>query len=122
MGGSGGAGTSFDDICRHAGVKNAGALAGLDETAALSQEQLLQINPDLFCCQPGILARKTDMQKLRNEIERDPLLQSVKAVKNKRLIQIPDRYLFCTSQYIVEGVRQLAVAAYPDAFYGGTGR
>ncbi|HWR30858.1 MAG TPA: ABC transporter substrate-binding protein [Negativicutes bacterium] len=116
MGGSGGAGTSFDDICRHAGVRNAGVLAGINATATLTQEQLLQIDPDLFLLPTWDVSAKTDMKRLREEIEQDPSLQTVKAVKNHQMIQIPDRYLFCTSQYIAKGVQQLAAAAYPQRF------
>ena len=120
MGGSGGAGTSFDDICRYAGVRNAGALAGLSATGTLTNEQILRIDPDLFLIPAWDYTQKTDLQRLRQQIENDPSLQTVKAIKNRRLIQISDKYLFCTSQYIVEGVRQLAEAAYPD-LWGSAG-
>lgn len=116
MGGSGGAGTSFDDICRHAGVRNAGTLVGLSATASLSQEQILQTDPDLFLLPAWDYTAKTDLQRLREQIEKDPALQTVKAIRNRRLVQISDKYLFSTSQYIAEGVRQLAIAAYPEIF------
>jgi len=116
MGGSGGAGTSFDDICIHAGVRNAGALAGLDQTSALTREQLVQINPDVFLLPTWDYTDKTDFAKLREEIQNDPSLQTIKAVRNRRLVQVSDRDLFCTSQYIVKGVRSVAAAAYPQLF------
>jgi iron complex transport system substrate-binding protein len=116
MGGSGGAGTSFDDICRHAGVRNAGALAGLGKTGSLTQEQLVQIDPDIFLLPTWDFTNKTDLEKLRNEVRSSPALQTVKAVRNGRLVQAPDRDLFCTSQYIVQGVRAVATAAYPQLF------
>lgn len=116
MGGSGGAGTSFDDICRHAGARNAGALAGLDKTGSLTQEQLVQIDPDVFLLPTWDFTNKTDFEKLRNEIESSPALCTIKAVRNGRLVQVPDRDLFCTSQYIVQGVHGVAKAAYPYLF------
>lgn len=116
MGGSGGVGTSFDDICRHAGVRNAGALAGLDRTGSLTREQLVQIDPDVFLLPTWDYTNKTDLEKLRNEIRTDPSLQMIKAVRNGRLVQVLDRDLFCTSQFIVQGVRGVAAAAYPQLF------
>ena len=116
MGGSGGVGTSFDDICRHAGVRNAGALAGLDRTGSLTREQLVQIDPDVFLLPTWDYTNKTDLEKLRNEIRTDPSLQTIKAVRNGRLVQVLDRDLFCTSQFIVQGVRGVAAAAYPQLF------
>ncbi|MHC1758110.1 MAG: ABC transporter substrate-binding protein [Negativicutes bacterium] len=116
MGGSGGAGTSFDDICRHAGVRNAGALAGLDKTGNLTQEQLVQIDPDIFLLPTWDFSNKTDMEKIRSEIQGSPAMQTIKAVRNGRLVQVPDRDLFCTSQFIVQAVRGVAMAAYPQLF------
>ena len=116
MGGSGGVGTSFDDICRHAGVRNAGALAGLDRTGSLTREQLVQIDPDVFLLPTWDYTNKTDLEKLRDEIRTDPSLQTIKAVRRGRLVQVLDRDLFCTSQFIVQGVRGVAAAAYPHLF------
>lgn len=116
MGGSGGKGTSFDDICRLAGVRNAGAMAGLGETDALTQEQLIKIDPDVFLLPTWDFSNQSDLDSLRRQIQHDPALQSIKAIKNRRLLQISDRALFCTSQYIVEAVRQLAKEVYPGRF------
>lgn len=116
MGGSGGVGTSFDDICRHAHVRNAGAMAGLDKTGSLTQEQLIQIDPDVFLLPTWDYTNKADLVKLRAEIQNDPALKTVKAVRTGRLVQVLDRDLFCTSQYIVQGVRGVAKAAYPNLF------
>jgi len=116
MGGSGGIGSTFDDICRHAGVKNAAALAGLDINGTLSKEQLVQINPDFLLLPTWDYTGKKDMNQYKEEVQNDPALQTVKAVQQKRLVQVPDRYLFCTSQHIVKGVRGVAQAAYPQLF------
>lgn len=116
MGGSGGVGSTFDDICRYAGVKNGAALAGLDRDGLLSKEQIVAINPDVLIMPTWDYSGKTDMEKFRTDIQADPALQTVNAVRQKRLIQVPDRYLYCTSQYIVYGVRDVARAAYPEIF------
>ncbi|HWR38612.1 MAG TPA: ABC transporter substrate-binding protein [Patescibacteria group bacterium] len=116
MGGSGGIGSTFDDICRQAGVRNAAAIAGLDTNGSLSKEQLVQINPDFLLLPTWDYTGKKDLNQYKQEVQDDPALQTVRAVQQKRLIQIPDRYLFCTSQHIVKGVRSVAQAAYPQLF------
>lgn len=116
MGGSGGIGSTFDDICRYAGVKNGAAVAGLDREGLLSKEQIVAVNPDILIMPTWDYSGKTDMEKFRADIQADPALQTVKAVRQKKLIQVPDRYLYCTSQYIVYGVRDVATAAYPGSF------
>lgn len=115
MGGSG-SGSTFDDICQHAGVKNAAAMAGLDKNGTLTKEQVVQISPDFFLLPTWDYTNKQNLDQFKEEVQNDPALQSVKAVQNKRLLKVPDRYLFCTSQYIVKGVRSVAKAAYPELF------
>lgn len=116
MGDSGGVGSTFDDICRHAGVKNAAAMAGLDMNGTLTKEQIVAINPDFFLLPAWDYTGKQDLNKYKEEVQNDPALQTIKAVQHKRLIKVPDRYLFCTSQNIVKGVLSVAQAAYPKLF------
>ena len=93
-----------------------GVSTGLDKSGSLTQEQLVQIDPDLFLLPTWDYTNKIDMAKLRDEIRNDPSLQTVKAVRNGRLAQVLDRDLFCTSQFIVQGVRGVAAVAYPQLF------
>lgn len=116
MGGSGGAGSSFDDICKYAGVKNAAALVGLGMNEILSKEQIVRINPDLIILPTWDYTGKTDLVQFRRNIEQDPAFQTVAAVKTGRLLPIPEKYLLCSSQNMVYGVRELAKAAYPNYF------
>lgn len=116
MGGSGGIGSTFDDICKYAGVKNAAAIAGLDINGTLTKEQLVQINPDFLLLPTWDYTGKKDTYQYKEEVQRDPALQTVKAVLKSRLLQVPDRYLFCTSQNIVKGVFGVAQGAYPELF------
>jgi len=116
MGGSDGQGSTFDDICRYAGVKNGASMAGLGRNGLLSKEQIVEIDPDIFLIPTWDFTGKTDMEKFKADVQADPGLQTIKAIKQKRLIQVPDRYLYCSSQYIVHGVRAVAAAAYPEKF------
>lgn len=116
VGGIGGRGSSFDDLCRYAGVKNAAALAGLDPNGVMSQEALLAVNPDILLMPTWDYTGKTDLEQFRSRVQNDPALQAVKAVRNRQLLPVPDRYLFSSSQYIVNGVQAVAAAAYPELF------
>lgn len=116
MGGSGGIGSTFDNLCRYARVKNGAALAGLKANEVLSQEQIVKINPDILLLPAWDYENKTDFQKFKQDIQNDPALQSLKAVRQKRLVQLPDRYLFSSSQYIADSVEELAKTAYPQYF------
>lgn len=117
MGGSGGKGSSFDDICRYAGVKNGAMLAGLGMNDIMSKEQIVRVNPDLLVMPAWDYTGKTDLEQFRRNIKQDPAFQNVAAVKAGRLVSIPERYLLCSSQHMVQGVRELAKAAYP-AYFG----
>ena len=116
MGGSGGVGSTFDDICRHAGVDNAAVLAGLDTNGTLTKEQMVQTNPDFLLLPTWDYTEKKDLNRYRMEVQDDPALQTVRAVQNRRLVHIPDRYLSCTSHHIAKGVKSVAQEAYPQLF------
>jgi iron complex transport system substrate-binding protein len=116
LGGSSGKGTTFDDICQYAGVKNGAALAGLGMNDILSKEQLVKVNPDILLMPTWDYTGKTDLAQYAADIQNDPALQSVKAIRRQQFVSIPERYLACSSQYIVLGVKDLASYAYPQYF------
>ena len=53
---------------------------------------------------------------MREEILQNRAYQSVNAVKNKRVVQLRDTYLYSTTHYIVYAIRDLVEAAYPEKF------
>lgn len=116
MGDGGGQGSTFEDICRQAGVLEGAALAGLHSDEVLSKEQIVSVNPDVILLPVWDYSGKTDTKKFAEDVQNDPALQSVKAVRNKKMIAVPDRHLTSTSQYIVYGVQDVARAAYPQYF------
>lgn len=116
LGGSGGKGSLFYDICRYAGVKNGAAIAGLNRHELLAKEQIVAVNPDIFFVPTWDFRKKTDLGQFKAEIQNDPALQTVTAVKTRNIVMTPDRHLVCASQYIVAGVRDVAATAYPRYF------
>lgn len=113
MGSYGGKGSLFDDMCRHAGVVNCASEAGLGKNDVLTKEIIVKMNPDFILTPTWDFDGKRNLEQFKTEILTDPALQPVKAIQNKRLVPVSDRYLYCASHYIVYGVRDIAQAAYP---------
>jgi len=113
-GGNGGKNTYYDDICNKAGVKNAAAQMVFRGTQLLPKEQVLQMNPDVIFLPTWDWSRKMDLEAYKRDIVEDPALQTVKAIKNKRLYVIPDTHMLCSSQYMVECIKDIYEACYGE--------
>ena len=111
----GGKGSLFDNMCRDAGVINGAAAVGLGKNDALTKEAIVAANPDVILV-PTWTKGKLDVDQVRQELLNDPALQSVKAIREKRLVQVSDAYLYCAAQDITKGIRGIAMAAYPERF------
>lgn len=57
-----------------------------------------------------------DSELFRKEVLDDPALQSIKAIKNKNIIIIKDRYRYAASQYIGDAICDIAQKTYPEYF------
>lgn len=103
---------TFSDICHYAGVKN--ALEGVDipYQSNLSEEKMLELNPDVIITPSWDYSKKGDPEMFRQKILNNPTYKDMSAVKNKRVVQLHDNYLYSTSQYTVKAVEELAQAAY----------
>lgn len=114
MGGVGGKGSLFDDICQNAGVVNGASKAGVGKNEIMSKEQIVKANPDIFIMPMWDYTGKTDVNQFKSEVQADPAFQTLTAITQQQLFMIPERHLSCTSQYIVQGVADVAKAAYPQ--------
>lgn len=103
---------TFSDLCHYAGVKN--ALEGVDipYQSNLSEEKMLEINPDLIITPSWDYSKKGDPEEFRQKILQNPVYKNVNAVKNQRVVRLHDQYLYSTSQYTLKAVEELAQAAY----------
>ena len=108
----GGKDSLFDNMCGYAGVINGAAAAGLGKNAVLTKEAIITINPDVILV-PTWNGGRLNVNKLKTELENDPALQTVKAIRGKRLAQVPDQYLYCASQDITQAIQAIMHAAYP---------
>lgn len=112
----GGAGSAFDDMCKHAGVINGIAAIGLRNSQILTKELLVKINPDILLL-PNYDDQGTFDTKefIRGYLE-DPALQSMKAIQNQAFFYPREGYIYNGSQDFVFGIQEIAFCAYGDAF------
>lgn len=107
---------TFSDLCYYAGLSN--ALAGIDVPyqGNLSEEKMLELNPDMIITPSWDYSKKGDPEQFRNKIVHNPLYKNLNAVQNNKVVRVHDNYLYSTSQYTVKAVEELAAAAYPELF------
>ncbi len=110
---SDGPGTTIDDEIIHAGGINAVTAGGIkDAYPQLSDEFLVTQDPDVIMLAgfnsyaPGFV----------DKFNTNPNFQTLKAIKNKQVMVVNDAHVACISQYIVDGVSDIAALLYPDAY------
>lgn len=118
----GGAGCSFDEACQLAGVTNGMAAAGIQTGQAMTKEQLVQINPDVLFLPTYNNHGQYDIDKFRARYLDDPSLHSMKAIREKRIAEPFDGYIYNCSQDFVFGVQEIAYRVYGDEFAQPTDR
>ena len=112
----GGAGCAYDDACREANVINGIAAAGLKTGQQLTKEMLIKINPDIMLMPVYTGQGSYDTQAFIDSYLKDPSLQTVKAIKEKRLIYPREQFIYNCSQDIVFCVQEVARCAYGKEF------
>ena len=105
----------FEDMLHHAGARNAAGMAGLTVDHPVSLEEIIAINPDVFLL-PTWGAKNENVQAFRENLLKNPALQTVRAIREKRIYTISDVYRYSASQNAIEGVYQIAKALYPTRF------
>lgn len=103
--------SSFNDICKHAMVKNALEELGYKKPVMVNQEEIVRLNPDVF------LLMDWNGSEVSKDVENDnPYLNNaynnVKAIKDRAVYVLPSRHLLCLSQYTVEAIKDIAEVAY----------
>lgn len=112
MGGTGGKGSLFDDICQYAGVVNGASKVGVGMHEIMSKEKVVQANPDILIMPMWDYNGKNNIDQFKQETQDDPAFQSITAIEKQQLFMIPDRHLSCSSQHVVKGVMDIAKVAY----------
>ena len=117
-GSSQGRGSSWDEIITRAGAIDAVGDKTADQwgQVPLSKENILQISPDILILPGWVDGDPKGATAFFTQITSDPGLQTLAAVRNKRVSMMPEYLKSTTSQYIVDAVEWLARTAYPSLF------
>ena len=111
-----GRGSSWDEIVRRAGLRNAVGDLPVDGwgQVPLSKEKLVALDPDLLVLPGWVYGEEGGAEAFFARVAGDPALRNLKALRNRRVVRIPERLRATTSQHIVESMEFLARAAYPE--------
>jgi iron complex transport system substrate-binding protein len=101
-----GADTSINQLLTATGLKNAAADSGVKGNVKTAAEQILQINPDVILIATGY-ERDRGFRQL---LESDAQLATLKAIKEKRIIELPARNVLTVSQHMADAVQVLVEA------------
>jgi iron complex transport system substrate-binding protein len=103
---SAGAGTAIGALIEAAGAENVGRTLGLKGIVPLGSERAFLADPDVLLLGrwPGSL----------EALKADPLLSQLRAVREGRIVEMPNQLLVTLSQYSADACRYLAAALHPD--------
>lgn len=113
-GGSGGADSSFNDLCNKANLVNVGALLGIKRGEHLSKESLLRVNPDIIFIPSHAYDKDAYKAPEVESLYQDEALQDIKAIKHRQVYVIDARWIMSYSQFMVNAVEAMATAAYGE--------
>lgn len=114
--GSSGLGTNFDDIVTRAGLVNVVSRAGIEGWPVISKEKIIEFDPDIIILPSWYYDQKNTFDSMRDTLKNDQSLQTVKAIREDRIISVPNPHISAISQYVVLAVEDVARAAYPELF------
>ena len=108
--------TIFDDMVTLAGGINLSAQAGLEGTAKISKEQLVELNPQVIILVEWAADTDEEFQAFVENLKNDESLHSVDAVQNGRIYASIDNSITNVSQFAVDGLEFVAECCYPELY------
>lgn len=114
-------GDLLDSMLNMAHVINGAAIVegnneGKPKGQTITKEQVVEINPDIFLLPTWNYNKKQDVRGYAYTLMNDPAYQNVKAVQNRQLKFVSDKYRYVASQHIVDAIENIARAVYPEIF------
>ena len=107
-----GTGTTFQDLCDHAGALNVAAEAGLKGHAPTPTEKLLTWNAEVLV----ISGDRPDAADTRARLAELPHYRALPAFRAGRFAVIPGSLMSCVSHHRIEAYERLAKALHPERF------
>lgn len=107
-----GANSTISEIIAAAGGEDVTATAGIDQFAALSDEFIIEQNPDVIFLTGWTPYDPTFIETFMN----NPAFADLDAFQNDRVYQVNDAHLTSVSQFIAEGVKDVAAYLYPETY------
>jgi iron complex transport system substrate-binding protein len=101
-----GRGTAYGSLVECGGAVNVGSELGLSGIVPLSAERAFQADPDYFLV--------GGWERSREALEQHPLLKQARAVREKRVLEMPTPLLVTLSHHAADACRWLASALHPD--------
>ena len=102
--------TTFNDMVKLINGVNVVAEAGVDRFKDISKEKIIELNPDIIIVP---IAKKYDnVDKISKLFFEDPSFKNVKAIKNKKVYFMQYKYITPISQYMIDGIEELAKVVY----------
>lgn len=105
---------TFSDICYLAGVRNALENINVPGDMPVSEEKLVELDPDILLLPSWDYSKSKNMDEYRQNILNNPAYKRMKAVQTGRVYQIHDQYLYSTSQYSIKAVEEIFSVSYPE--------
>jgi iron complex transport system substrate-binding protein len=107
---SSGVDTTWNAVLSQVGIINGSAKyeQGAFGQVAMSKELVVEINPDILFLPGWIYGDANAATDFLSQVLNDPALQSVKAIKDQRVFQIPENLRGTYSHYIIDTIDYVA--------------
>lgn len=117
FGAIGGTGSIYNDSLVAIGLKDSydtvRTIKKTDTSMILSKEEIVKANPDLMILGSWTMGGKyKSSEEQLAEYYNDPALATVSAIKNHRVVIVPQRLVNCLSHHVGEALEQLALAVH----------
>jgi iron complex transport system substrate-binding protein len=113
---SSGQDSTWDEVLDQAGLDNAieGLVSDKYGQVPVSKEMVIVLNPDVLFIPAWVYGDESGAEQFKKEVMSDPSLQSVTAIKEGRVYQMPHVLRSVYSQYIIDAILFVNHSAYKN--------
>ena len=111
-GSTNGKGSMFDDMLSNIYCKNVASEIGIYRFAKISKELVIDLNPEIILIPIWDSTSAKNCTQFFTFIKNDKSLAEVDAIKNNKVYAIPGKYVYMYSQYIIDGMEEIANSIY----------